>query len=122
MPHVENGSWYSRRQVYDMYDMQPRTSCTGYGKEHNEGNNSKRISSDNKMDKVEGTIGDTAFTKSGSARAMYSAEYLSDMSRILNKSQTTKVMYSSDYPLKLVTNVNGVNIEFLLAPRIDQEV
>lgn len=44
------------------------------------------------------------------------------MSRILNKSQTTKVMYSSDYPLKLVTNVNGVNIEFLLAPRIDQEV
>jgi len=59
--------------------------------------------------------------KPGDARSLFSLDYLSDMSKSLGKSQEVKLELGVDYPLRIGFKIKDVEINYLLAPRIEQE-
>jgi proliferating cell nuclear antigen len=60
--------------------------------------------------------------KPGKARSLFSLDYLSDMSKAIGKAQEVKLEMGVDYPLRIsFTLGQGVDIGYLLAPRIEQE-
>ncbi|NYT02066.1 MAG: DNA polymerase sliding clamp [Methanosarcinales archaeon] len=59
--------------------------------------------------------------KPGDARSLFSLDYLSDMSKSLGKSQEVKLELGLDYPLRIGFKIKEVEINYLLAPRIEQE-
>ncbi len=60
--------------------------------------------------------------KPGKARSLFSLEYLSDMSKSIGKAQEVTLEMGLDYPLKISFKIGqGVDISYLLAPRIEQD-
>ncbi|MEA2045323.1 MAG: DNA polymerase sliding clamp [Euryarchaeota archaeon] len=60
--------------------------------------------------------------KPGKARSLFSLDYLSDMSKAIGKAQEVKLEMGVDYPLRVYFSLSqGVDINYLLAPRIEQE-
>jgi proliferating cell nuclear antigen len=60
--------------------------------------------------------------KPGEARSLFSLDYLSDMGRTIGKAREVTLELGVDYPLKIHFNMgSGVEIGYLLAPRIEQE-
>jgi proliferating cell nuclear antigen len=60
--------------------------------------------------------------KPGKARSLFSLDYLSDMSKAIGKAQEAKLELGVDYPLRISFKLGqGVEINYLLAPRIEQE-
>lgn len=60
--------------------------------------------------------------KPGTARSLFSLDYLSDMSKAIGKASEVKLEIGIDYPLKISFKIGqGLNINYLLAPRIEQE-
>lgn len=55
------------------------------------------------------------------AKSMYSMEYLKDLTKIAEKGDTVAIEFGNDLPLSLTYNVDGINIRYLLAPRIEAE-
>ncbi|HPJ31018.1 MAG TPA: DNA polymerase sliding clamp [Methanothrix sp.] len=60
--------------------------------------------------------------KPGKARSLFSLDYLADMSKAIGKAQEVKLEMGVDYPLRISFKLGqGVEINYLLAPRIEQE-
>lgn len=57
----------------------------------------------------------------GSARAKYSLEYLMKFIKAAKVSDKVKIMFSDNYPLKLVFPGDNLGISFILAPRVDND-
>ncbi|RZN62597.1 proliferating cell nuclear antigen (pcna) [Methanonatronarchaeum sp. AMET6-2] len=55
------------------------------------------------------------------ARSLFSLDYLSDMSKSLQKAPEVTMHLGTDYPIMFKFNIAGSNIEYLLAPRIESE-
>ncbi|MHC1631387.1 MAG: DNA polymerase sliding clamp [Methanotrichaceae archaeon] len=60
--------------------------------------------------------------KPGIARSLFSLDYLSDMSKAIGKAPEVKLELGVDYPVRIDFELRqGVEISYLLAPRIEQE-
>lgn len=59
------------------------------------------------------------FIQKESCKAKYSIEYLKKITTADKLSDTVKVMFSQDYPLKLVYGNEQFELSFILAPRMD---
>ncbi|WGI17101.1 proliferating cell nuclear antigen (pcna) [Methanonatronarchaeum sp. AMET-Sl] len=55
------------------------------------------------------------------ARSLFSLDYLSDMSKSIQKAPEVTMNLGTDYPILFKFNITGSNIEYLLAPRIESE-
>jgi len=60
--------------------------------------------------------------KPGEARSLFSLDYLSDMSKSIGKASEVTLELGMDYPLRISFKIGqNVDINYLLAPRIEQE-
>lgn len=59
--------------------------------------------------------------KPGEARSLFSLDYLADMSKSIGKASEVRLELGVDYPLRIGFKINQVEINYLLAPRIEQE-
>ncbi|MBN1324584.1 MAG: DNA polymerase sliding clamp [Methanotrichaceae archaeon] len=59
--------------------------------------------------------------KPGEARSLFSLDYLSDMSKSIGKASQVTLELGVDYPLRIGFQVGPVEVNYLLAPRIEQE-
>ena len=64
---------------------------------------------------------DTIEHNKENARSMYSLEYLKELVGILGKSSTVKVRLSNDCPTWLTFDIDGLIVEYILAPRIEEQ-
>ncbi|OUJ18743.1 DNA polymerase sliding clamp subunit PCNA [Methanonatronarchaeum thermophilum] len=55
------------------------------------------------------------------ARSLFSLDYLSDMSKSIQKAPEVTMHLGTDYPIMFKFNIAGSNIEYLLAPRIESD-
>lgn len=58
--------------------------------------------------------------KPGEARSMFSLDYLSSMSRSMERATEVRLELGIDYPLRISFTLGGVSISYLLAPRIEE--
>ncbi len=59
--------------------------------------------------------------KPGEARSLFSLDYLSDMSKSIGKAPQVTLEMGVDYPLRIGFHIGPVEVNYLLAPRIEQE-
>jgi proliferating cell nuclear antigen len=60
--------------------------------------------------------------KPGEARSLFSLDYLEDMSKSIGKAQEVTLELGLDYPLRVGFKIGpSVEVNYLLAPRIEQE-
>ncbi|MDD5541035.1 MAG: hypothetical protein PHG61_10135 [Candidatus Marinimicrobia bacterium] len=56
--------------------------------------------------------------KKGEFKSLYSWDYLKEISKVLNGAYVA-VNFDTDHPLKMESTVNGIQVTYLLAPRIE---
>jgi proliferating cell nuclear antigen len=61
-----------------------------------------------------------SFEVSEPCKSMFAIEYLKDMLKAGDMTETVRISLGSDIPLKLEFLAEGVNLSFLLAPRIEE--
>ncbi len=54
-------------------------------------------------------------------RSLFSLDYLKDMGKIIKLAQECTVSLNTDHPLKIEFVIDNIEIEYLLAPRIEKE-
>jgi len=81
-----------------------------------------KISAKGDIDSVEMPFALSELTniRQGMSRALFSLDYLDDISKAAKSSEVT-IETGIDYPMKLSFNLGNVYIQYLLAPRIEQE-
>ena len=58
----------------------------------------------------------------GESRALFSLDYIEDISKVAARSDHVMIETGIDYPAKITFNLGeSINIQYLLAPRIEQE-
>lgn len=58
----------------------------------------------------------------GESRALFSLDYLDDISKVAKGSDNVMIETGIDYPAKITFNIGeSINVQYLLAPRIEQE-
>lgn len=60
-------------------------------------------------------------SKPGISRSMFSLNYLNDIAKVAKKSGEVSILSGLDYPAKIKFVANGVEVEYMIAPRIEQE-
>ena len=60
--------------------------------------------------------------KHGASRALFSLDYMDDISKVAKGSDNVMIETGIDYPTKITFNIGeSINVQYLLAPRIEQE-
>lgn len=60
--------------------------------------------------------------KMGQSRALFSLDYLQEIAKVASRADLTKIETGIDYPMRMTFNIGeNINIQYLLAPRIEQE-
>jgi len=56
-----------------------------------------------------------------SVLSIYSADYLRDVGKIVGKAEGITVCFSTDHPIRIVCTVDQIALEYLIAPRIEDD-
>lgn len=59
--------------------------------------------------------------KHGMGRALFSLEYVQDIAKVASGSKEVKIETGIDYPAKISFSMGEIDINYMLAPRIEQE-
>jgi proliferating cell nuclear antigen len=60
--------------------------------------------------------------KMGESRALFSLDYIDDIAKVASRADLTKIETGIDYPMRITFNIGEyINIQYLLAPRIEQD-
>jgi len=72
--------------------------------------------------KVEFLLSELTGVKQGISRALFSLDYLTDMSKVIAKNGSVTIESGVDYPARLSFCIgNDISVQYLLAPRIEQD-